>query len=204
MNDIAMGEADGIVRCQWASSNPAYHVYHDEEWGRPTRDDRWIFEKICLEGFQAGLSWLTILNKRENFRIAFDNFEIGKVAEFDGQTVDRLLRDAGIIRHRGKIESAINNAKRALELREEYGSLAAFVWQYEPSADAHLFTMSEGSAAPAKTSESTALGKELKRRGWSFVGPYNGICLYAGGRDCERPRVRLRSGSFLCESAGDF
>lgn len=172
MSNAETRKEDGIARCRWASSNPAYYAYHDEEWGRPTRDDRWIFEKICLEGFQSGLSWLTILNKRENFRSAFENFEIGKVAEFDGGTVDRLLTDAGIIRHRGKIESAVNNAKRALELRDEYGSLAAFAWQYEPSAEAHLYAGPEGAAeAPAATPESAALGRELKRRGWSFVGP---------------------------------
>jgi DNA-3-methyladenine glycosylase I len=125
-NDIVKG-SDGISRCWWASSTESYCRYHDQEWGRPTRDDRWIFEKLCLEGFQSGLSWLTILNKRENFRKAFANFEVAKVARFNRRSVDRLLKDAGIVRHRGKIESTINNAKRACEMQEEFESLAAFV-----------------------------------------------------------------------------
>lgn len=109
-------------------------MYHDKEWGRPTRDDRWVFEKLCLEGFQSGLSWLTILNKRGNFRAAFVNFEVDEVARFNRRSVDRFVKDAGTVRHRGKIESTINNAKRAPELREEFGSLAAFVWRFEPPA----------------------------------------------------------------------
>ncbi len=169
-NDIVRG-ADGVARCFWAST-PLYEAYHDEEWGRPTRDDRWIFEKLCLEGFQAGLSWLTILNKRENFRTAFANFEFEKVARFNRRSVERLLGDAGIVRHRGKIESTINNAKRALALRDEFGSLAAFAWQYEPSSDSRPKTMTRASlGALAKTPESLALSKALKKRGWSFVGP---------------------------------
>ncbi len=163
---------DGIARCWWAHGSESYASYHDEEWGRPTRDDRWIFEKLCLEGFQAGLSWLTILNKRENFRRAFANFEIDRVARFNSRSVDRLLRDAGIVRHRGKIESTINNAKRARELRDEFGSLAAFVWQFEPPAASRPKTMTRAALMKmAKTPESVALSKELKRRGWSFVGP---------------------------------
>lgn len=170
-HDIVQG-SDGVARCWWASSTESYSAYHDEEWGRPTRDDRWIFEKLCLEGFQAGLSWLTILNKRENFRAAFANFEVDKVARFNRRSVDRLLKDAGIVRHRGKIESSINNAKRARELQAEFGSLAAFVWQFEPPSKSRPKTMTRAALRKlAKTPESTALSKQLKRRGWSFVGP---------------------------------
>ena len=164
--------ADGVARCWWAVSTDAYCAYHDEEWGRPTRDDRWIFEKLCLEGFQSGLSWRTILDKRENFRAAFANFEFEKVARFNRRSVDRLLGDAGIVRHRGKIESTINNAKRARELQGEFGSLAAFVWQFEPPARSRPKTMTRSALTKlSKTPESAALSKELKRRGWSFVGP---------------------------------
>lgn len=158
--------ADGTARCWWAGSTDNYGAYHDQEWGVPTRDDRWIFEKICLEGFQAGLSWLTILNKRENFRAGFANFDVDAVAAFDAEKVEALMADTGIVRHRGKINSAINNAARAIELREEFGSLAAFVWQYEPKDRAVGMT-----EIPSQTPESVALSKELKRRGWSFVGP---------------------------------
>ena len=163
---------DGVLRCWWALGSESYSKYHDKEWGRPTRDDRWIFEKLCLEGFQSGLSWLTILNKRENFRAAFANFEVDKVARFDRRSVDRLVKDAGIVRHRGKIESTINNAKRARELQEEFGSLAAFVWRFEPPARSRPKTMTRAALMRlAKTPESAALSKELKTRGWSFVGP---------------------------------
>ena len=163
---------DGIARCWWAAGSDLYSRYHDEEWGRPTSDDRWIFEKLSLEGFQAGLSWLTILKKRENFRKAFANFDFHKVARFNSRSVTRLLGDAGIVRHRGKIESTINNAKRALELQAEFGSLAAFVWQYEPSTKSRPKKVTRSSLMKmAVTPESTALSKELKRRGWSFVGP---------------------------------
>jgi len=164
--------SDGVARCWWASSTESYLAYHDEEWGRPTRDDRWIFEKLCLEGFQSGLSWLTILNKRENFRAAFAGFEIDKVARFNSRSVDRLLKDAGIVRHRGKIESTTNNAKRARALQEEFGSLAAFVWQFEPAAESRPKTLTRATLTKlAKTPESIALSKDLKSRGWSFVGP---------------------------------
>lgn len=164
--------SDGVVRCWWGAGTEAYSVYHDEEWGRPTDDDRWIFEKLCLEGFQAGLSWLTILNKRENFRKAFANFEVEKIARFNSRSVARLLKDQGIVRHRGKIESTINNAKRALEMREEFGSLAAFVWRFEPPANSRPKTMTRADLSKlAKTPESTQLSKDLKKRGWSFVGP---------------------------------
>ncbi len=171
VDEIVRG-SDGAARCWWATGSESYALYHDEEWGRPTRDDRWIFEKLCLEGFQAGLSWLTILNKRENFRAAFANFEIDKVARFNRRSVDRLLKDAGIVRHRGKIDSTINNAKRARELQEEFGSLAAFVWQFEPPAESRPKTLTRAALMKlTKTPESTALSKALKDRKWSFVGP---------------------------------
>lgn len=172
MDGIVKEGPDELARCWWATSTAAYSKYHDEEWGHPTKDDRWLFEKICLEGFQAGLSWLTILNKRENFRKAFANFEITQVSRFDDVKIEELVKDAGIIRHRGKIASTINNAKRAIELQKEFGSLAAFVWQYEPTADSRPPNMDrEALSKISKTVESTALSKELKRRGWSFVGP---------------------------------
>lgn len=166
--DIVQG-SDGITRCWWAASTESYSEYHDQEWGQPTQDDRWIFEKLCLEGFQAGLSWLTILNKRENFRKSFANFEIDKVARFNSRSVERLVKDAGIVRHRGKIESAINNAKRAREVQTEFGTLAAFVWQFEPTTSQGKIKTRK--AVANKTPESIALSKDLKKRGWSFVGP---------------------------------
>jgi len=172
MVNAIVKEPDGVSRCWWAGGSDAYLKYHDEEWGVPTRDDRWIFEKICLEGFQSGLSWLTILNKRENFRKTFAHFEIKKIARFDSRNVDELVKDTGIIRHRGKIESTINNAKRALEMQEEFGSLGAFFWQYERRLEVR--PMKSSGAVPAmvsKTAESTELSKELKRRGWGFTGP---------------------------------
>jgi DNA-3-methyladenine glycosylase I len=163
---------DGVVRCWWPGEDPLYRTYHDEEWGRPVADDRRLFEKICLEGFQSGLSWLTILRKREAFRRAFLGFDPDRVAAFDGRDVRRLLGDAGIVRHRGKIESAIQNARRARALREECGSLAAFFWRFEPeprSRPARL-TQARLRAMPT-TPESITLSRELKRRGWTFVGP---------------------------------
>jgi DNA-3-methyladenine glycosylase I len=165
-------DENGIVRCWWAGDDPLYRKYHDTEWGRPVRDDRRLFEKICLEGFQSGLSWLTILRKRENFRAAFADFDFHAVARFGAKDVNRLLGDAGIVRHRGKIESTINNARRSVELEAEFGSLASYFWKWEPPPDerpgrmyhALLMTM-------ATTPASVALGKDLKKRGWSFVGP---------------------------------
>ena len=164
--------ADGRVRCAWAAASPDYSEYHDREWGRPTLDDRWLFEKICLEGFQSGLSWLTILRKRDNFRRAFSDFDVRRVARFGDRQIEKLLADAGIVRHRGKIASTINNAARALELLEAEGTLARYVWRFEPPPSARpkkldwatLMTM-------PKTAESIALSKDLKKRGWSFVGP---------------------------------
>jgi DNA-3-methyladenine glycosylase I len=159
-------------RCWWAGTDPLYVRYHDEEWGRPVRDDNRLFEKICLEGFQAGLSWLTILRKRENFRAAFKGFDIDTVARFNGHDVNRLLRDAGIVRHRGKIESTINNAHRAIELRDEQGSLSNYFWSWQPDAASRPKRITrEVLKGMATTPESTALSKDLRRRGWTFVGP---------------------------------
>lgn len=154
---------DGVERCWWCGDDPEYVRYHDSEWGFPVSDDVRLFEKISLEGFQAGLSWLTILRKRENFRRAFSGFDFETVARFNRRSIDRLLRDAGIVRHRGKIEAVIGNARRTLDLIDEFGSLAAFLWRFEPDKP------SKG--LPATTPESTALSKDLKARGWRFVGP---------------------------------
>jgi DNA-3-methyladenine glycosylase I len=159
-------------RCWWCGTDPLYVRYHDEEWGRPVTDDRRLFEKICLEGFQAGLSWLTILRKRENFREAFAGFEIDRVARFTPQDVSRLLKDAGIVRHRGKIESTINNARRARELRRECGSLADYFWKWQPDARTRPERITrEALRGMATTPESIALSKDLRARGWTFVGP---------------------------------
>src|SRR4051812_30334716 len=165
MTKTIVGE-DGKARCFWSGAAPDFLAYHDTEWGFPVADDRRLFEKLCLEGFQSGLSWRTILAKRENFRAAFQQFDFEQVARFTERDVERLLQDAGIVRHRGKIEAVINNARRTLELVDREGSLADFIWRYEP----------DPSAAPTRQSmsvspESIALSKELKRRGWSFVGP---------------------------------
>jgi DNA-3-methyladenine glycosylase I len=163
---------DGFTRCSWCQAGPDYMAYHDTEWGFPVRDERRLFEKISLEGFQSGLSWLTILRKRENFRRAFANFDVHQVARFGTRDIDRLLGDAGIVRHRGKIESTINNARRYLELVETEGSLSDFVWRFEPSPNARPARMTlDALRAMPSTPESTALSKELKARGWTFVGP---------------------------------
>ncbi len=163
---------DGAPRCPWCAATPAYQHYHDHEWGFPVTDDRRLFEKLCLEGFQAGLSWLTILNKREAFRRGFANFEAERVARFKQADIDRLLADAGIVRHRGKIESTINNAQRVIELRAEFGSLAAYAWRYEPAPASRPKRMTLAAARALTTSpESIAMSKDLKKRGWSFVGP---------------------------------
>ncbi len=163
--------ADGKRRCAWGAGAPDYMAYHDREWGRPVTDDVRLFEKICLEGFQSGLSWLTILRKRENFRRAFAGFDFHKVARFKDKDVERLLADAGIIRHRGKIEATINNAGRAVELAREKGSLAAYFWGYEPEP-AWVKPEDRESFVPlSQTIESIALSKDLKKRGWRFVGP---------------------------------
>jgi DNA-3-methyladenine glycosylase I len=164
--------ADGQLRCVWGLSAPEYVAYHDTEWGFPVRDDVRLFEKLCLEGFQAGLSWLTILRKRDHFRRAFAGFDPEKVARFGARDVRRLLGDAGIVRHRGKIESTINNARRALELIEAEGSIADYVWRFEPPPSERPKTLTWAAlrAMPA-TPTSKALAKDLKRRGWTFVGP---------------------------------
>jgi DNA-3-methyladenine glycosylase I len=163
---------DGAPRCFWAVSAPDYVDYHDREWGFPVVDDRRLFEKLCLEGFQAGLSWLTILRKREAFRRAFAGFDPAAVARFGARDVTRLLGDAGIVRHRGKIESTINNAARALELIAERGSLAAYVWGFvPPAAERPAVVTRDALRAMTQTPTSVALSRDLKRRGWSFVGP---------------------------------
>ncbi len=170
-NGLLPDEA-GLTRCWWAGRDPLYVGYHDEEWGRPVPNDRLLFEKICLEGFQAGLSWLTILRKRENFRAAFDGFDIEAVSCFGDRDVKRLLKDAGIVRHQGKIRSTINNAARALALADEFGSLASYFWQYEPPRESRPKRMTYSALMKLTTTpESTAMSKDLKRRGWSFVGP---------------------------------
>lgn len=162
----------GGPRCGWCQATPLYRHYHDHEWGFPVADDRRLFEKLCLEGFQSGLSWLTILNKREGFRQAFANFDAERVAAFDQADVQRLVQDAGIVRHRGKIESTINNARRVLDLRREFGSLAHYVWRHEPAAADRPERMTREVARTLSTSPaSIALSKDLKKRGWSFVGP---------------------------------
>jgi DNA-3-methyladenine glycosylase I len=163
---------DGLVRCWWAGGDPLYVAYHDDEWGAPATDDRRLFEKVCLEGFQAGLSWLTILRKRPSFREAFDGFDIDRVARFGARDIARLLKDERIVRHRGKIESTINNARRAADLRDEFGSLAAYFWRWEPEARSRPRRLTRGALMQlARTPESMALSKDLKRRGWTFVGP---------------------------------
>ncbi|MDB5539074.1 MAG: DNA-3-methyladenine glycosylase [Devosia sp.] len=157
-----------VSRCSWAGSDTLYVDYHDREWGRPVIDDRRLFEKLCLEGFQAGLAWITILRKRENFRAAFLGFEIDKVAAMGESDIERLLQDAGIIRHRGKIASTINNAKRVLEVQREFGWFAAYIWRFEPEPVKAPVTVGN---IPAETEGSKALSKDLRKRGFSFVGP---------------------------------
>lgn len=160
--------ADGITRCSWCGDDPLYTEYHDTEWGRPLQGDNRWYEKICLEGFQAGLAWITILRKRENFRAAFAGFDIDTVAGFDEADIQRMLGDAGIVRHRGKIESAINNANRAVELLEEAGSLGAYLERYRSPRAAGLSPTDDISPT---SPESIALSKDLRQRRWSFVGP---------------------------------
>jgi DNA-3-methyladenine glycosylase I len=159
-------------RCAWCQATPIYRNYHDIEWGFPVDDERRLFEKICLEGFQAGLSWLTILNKREAFRNAFANFDAEQVARFGAADIKRLVNDAGIVRHAGKIASTINNAQRVIELRKEFGSLGAFVWRLEPEAKSRPVRITHEAVKAMPTSDaSTILSKDLKKRGWTFVGP---------------------------------
>jgi DNA-3-methyladenine glycosylase I len=163
MNKIFTGP-DGKLRCPWCSFAPEFPAYHDNEWGFPVSDDQRLFEKLCLEGFQSGLSWRTILAKRENFRRAFHNFDFNRIARYTLKDVERLLKDEGIVRHRGKIEAVINNAQRAQELVEREGSLAAYIWRYEPKRLAKPQSAST-------SAESLAMSKELKKLGWKFVGP---------------------------------
>ncbi len=158
---------DGVTRCWWCGDDPGYVAYHDDEWGHEVTDDTRLFEKLCLEGFQSGLSWLTILRKRDNFRAAFDDFDAVKVAAYGPDDVARLLGDAGIVRHRGKIESTINNAQRMLELEAEHGSLYQWVQQFRPPPT----NLTATSELRATCPESVAMSKALKKKGWSFVGP---------------------------------
>jgi DNA-3-methyladenine glycosylase I len=163
---------DGRPRCWWSDGTDEYRAYHDREWGRPVTDENRLFEKICLEGFQSGLSWLTILRKREHFRDAFAGFDFERVARFTPARVDTLLGNAGIVRHRGKIESTINNARRAGELAREFGSLAAYFWQWETGVAARPAAVTRPALLAMNTTPgSIALSKDLKRRGWTFVGP---------------------------------
>jgi len=162
------GDDDGLVRCPWGVDPPEYRRYHDEEWGRPVVDDTRLFEKLCLEGFQAGLSWLTILRKRGGFRQAFAGFDPATVAAFGPDDVDRLLQDSVIVRHRGKVEATIANARATLEVQEREGSLAALVWRYEPAPGPAPAALAD---LPPTTPESVALSRDLRRRGFRFLGP---------------------------------
>ncbi|MFN4125010.1 DNA-3-methyladenine glycosylase I [Pannonibacter indicus] len=163
---------DGQHRCKWYGGLEDYRNYHDQEWGWPVTDDHRLFEKICLEGFQSGLSWLTILRKREGFRAAFAGFDFNKVAEFGEEDISRCLADTGIVRHRGKIVSTINNARRAIELKAEFGSLAAYFWRFEPKPEARPLRCDRATLSQiTQSAESVALSRDLKKRGWSFVGP---------------------------------
>lgn len=167
MKSLTKG-TDGLNRCWWCGDDPLYMRYHDAEWGRPVHNDTRLFEKICLEGFQSGLSWITILRKRENFRAAFAGFDFHKVAKFGPGDVERLLQNEGIIRHRGKIEATINNASRAIETVSEFGSLDKYFWSFQPEKSKNPAVRSD---IPAETAASKALSKALKKRGWKFVGP---------------------------------
>ena len=163
-----MSTPSDLQRCSWAGTDTLYVDYHDREWGRPVTDDNRLFEKLCLEGFQSGLSWITILRKRENFRAAFHGFEIDKVAAMGEADIERLLQDAGIVRHRGKIASTINNARRTQEICKEFGSLARYIWRFEPEPVKGPIVAGQ---IPAETEGSKALSKDLRKRGFSFVGP---------------------------------
>jgi DNA-3-methyladenine glycosylase I len=168
---VAAG-GDGRRRCWWCIGDPLYEGYHDDEWGRPVADDNRLFEKLSLEGFQSGLSWLTILRKRENFRRVFKSFDIARVARFNNRSIDRLMADAGIVRNRAKIEATINNAGRCSQLIDEYGSLAAYVWAFEPDVSNRPSRLDWVALTNISSSpEAVAMSKDLKKRGWSFVGP---------------------------------
>ena len=162
----------GVARCWWGAGDPLYRAYHDQEWGRPVADDRRLFEKLCLEGFQAGLSWLTILRKRDNFRAAFDDFDVESLARFDTNKIEQLMGDSGIVRNRAKIEATVNNARRCIELGDEFSSLATYVWRFEPDSTARPAVLDQAALMQLRTSaEAVALSKDLRRRGWAFVGP---------------------------------
>ncbi|MDB5556289.1 MAG: DNA-3-methyladenine glycosylase [Rhizobium sp.] len=172
MEGLITADADGLTRCHWHGGLEDYMRYHDTEWGYPVHDDIRLFEKICLEGFQSGLSWLTILRKRDAFRADFAGFDFNKVAEFDESDIERLLGDKGIVRHRGKIVSTINNARRAIDLRQEFGTLDKYFWNHAPQPGERpdridLAWLRANPTSPA----SIRLSKDLKKRGWSFVGP---------------------------------
>lgn len=172
MSDGLIIGQDGISRCWWAGDDPQYIHYHDTEWGRPVYDDVRLFEKLCLEGFQAGLSWLTILRKRENFRAAFAGFDFEKVARFTDADIERLLQNEGIIRHRGKIEATINNAKMTCKLIDEVGTLSDYLWRFQPDLQMRPTRMDYVAIkSMTQASESVALSKDLKKRGFKFVGP---------------------------------
>lgn len=193
-------------RCSWAGSDEIYLRYHDDEWGRPVADDNRLFEKLCLEGFQAGLSWLTILRKRENFRRAFHGFEVARVAAMTEADIERLLGDAGIVRHRGKIASSINNARRALDLQREFGSLAAYLWSFEPPPAVRPERLTPDVLQTLTQSDaSRALSRDLRKRGWSFVGPTTMYALMQAmglvndhvegcfvREECERARAEMQ------------
>lgn len=164
--DSLFADELGVLRCAWCRATPAYRHYHDHEWGFPVQDDRRLFEKICLEGFQSGLSWLTILNKREAFRQAFAQFDREQIAAFTPDDVQSLLQNPGIVRHRGKIVSTIHNAQRAIALCQDFGSLAAYFWRFEPDQPAD-----PAKAAAVRTQAAQSLSKDLRKRGWTFVGP---------------------------------
>lgn len=172
MNNGLIEGQDGKKRCWWVGNDPQYEQYHDNEWGYPVTDDIRLFEKICLEGFQAGLSWLTILRKRENFRAAFDQFNFEKIVTYDQIKIDALMQNAGIVRHRGKIESTINNAQKAIDIIAEFGSLSAYFWSFKPDPQTRPDQYDYRTLSKlAKTDASKALSQDLKKRGWSFVGP---------------------------------
>lgn len=201
---LVRGE-DGRLRCWWGASAPEYIPYHDHEWGFPVADDVRLFEKLSLEGFQSGLSWLTILRKREGFRRAFAGFDFERIARFGARDVARLLADTSIVRNRAKIEAVVNNARRAIELVEQDGSIARYVWGFQPEPRGRLLDR-EALRELAQTEESKALARDLKRRGWRFVGP---TTVYAfmqamglvndhiagceAGAEAERARARFRS-----------
>ena len=196
-------DIDGTIRCTWPGVDPEYRRYHDLEWGQLVSDDFRLFEKICLEGFQSGLSWITILRKRENFRAAFAGFDFDLVADFGDEDIARLLGDAGIVRHRGKIVSTINNARRAQEMKQEFGSLAAYFWRFEPPASERPAEVTRESLSASEAAPSPKqLSKDLKKRGWTFVGPTTCYAFmqamglvndHLEGCYCRQPLERLRA-----------